>query len=212
MAMETWARGWAITREVPPPVVLAGSLRLDVGLPEHRRRYVMTDHRPAAIRSLVRRIRRPWVYVKVPAPARTVAPLLPPHWIIDEEVVMMTGPVGLEEARLPPGYTLSMDTRGDLKAVDIRDGSGAPAARGRAAAAGPLLVFDQIVTEEAHRRRGLGRCVMAVLGRAGLEAGVKEGLLVATEDGAALYRALGWSVLVPVTSAVMPDDHAPHGG
>lgn len=64
------------------------------------------------------------------------------------------------------------------------------------------MTVDQVVTEPAHRRRGLGRTVMAALERAAVERGVVRGVLVATEDGLGLYGSLGWTVDSPVTAAV----------
>jgi GNAT superfamily N-acetyltransferase len=74
------------------------------------------------------------------------------------------------------------------------------AAEGTAAVVGADAVFDRIETAPAHRRRGLGAWVMAELGRLVVERGATTGLLVASPDGAALYRRLGWTELAPVRS------------
>jgi len=65
-------------------------------------------------------------------------------------------------------------------------------------------VFDQIVTQEAHRRRGLGRMIMNGLIQRALEHGARQGALIATPDGRALYRTLGWSEWSEVTSVISP--------
>ncbi|WP_431261327.1 GNAT family N-acetyltransferase [Roseateles chitinivorans] len=85
--------------------------------------------------------------------------------------------------------------------VKIVAESGELAASGQAAIDGAFATFDQIVTVEAHRRRGLGRLVMSALSNAARDAGARQGVLVATEAGAALYKTLGWALVSPVTAA-----------
>lgn len=64
-------------------------------------------------------------------------------------------------------------------------------------------VFDQIVTEESHRRLGLGTVVMLTLDTLAKKANVTERLLVATAAGRSLYESLGWSVLAPWSTAAL---------
>jgi predicted GNAT family acetyltransferase len=66
-------------------------------------------------------------------------------------------------------------------------------------------VFDQIITEEAHRRLGLGTVVMLNLDAVAEQAGATNRLLVATAAGRALYERLGWTVLAPWSTAVLLD-------
>ena len=66
------------------------------------------------------------------------------------------------------------------------------------------FVFDRIETAPSHRRKGLGMAVMHALGSARRLASNPQ-LLVATEDGRALYARLGWTVITPVATAVIPD-------
>jgi predicted GNAT family acetyltransferase len=49
-----------------------------------------------------------------------------------------------------------------------------------------------VVTEEAHRRRGLGGLVMRTLADRALEEGAALGVLGAIDAGRALYETLGW--------------------
>lgn len=67
--------------------------------------------------------------------------------------------------------------------------------------AGRHAIFDQVVTSPAHRRLGLGRHAMAQLSQAAQARGAESGLLVATEDGRALYTSLGWRVESLMTAA-----------
>jgi len=74
------------------------------------------------------------------------------------------------------------------------------AARGRAVVVDGVAIYDHIVVEPAHRRRGLGRRVMLALQAA---TGTTQGLLVATRDGRALYETLGWRLVSSYTTAVI---------
>ncbi|MFF8614331.1 GNAT family N-acetyltransferase [Streptomyces sp. NPDC015350] len=76
--------------------------------------------------------------------------------------------------------------------VRVLDGAGATAAQGQMAFLGEEVVVDRVVTDGAHRRRGLGGFVMRTLADHALEAGAVLGILGATAAGRALYETLGW--------------------
>jgi ribosomal protein S18 acetylase RimI-like enzyme len=101
-----------------------------------------------------------------------------------------------------PPYQLETIQHGSIIEALVRADDGIVAARGKAALTGDSAVFDQIETDPQHRRRGLGRTVMGALSTAAQYAGATTGVLVATEDGRALYSALGWTLDSPMTSAV----------
>ncbi|MGI9157894.1 MAG: GNAT family N-acetyltransferase [Marmoricola sp.] len=73
-------------------------------------------------------------------------------------------------------------------------------AEGTVGLLGPDAAYDMVETLLACRRRGLASWVMTELGRAAAQRGASTGLLAATEDGAALYRSLGWVDVAPVRS------------
>lgn len=66
--------------------------------------------------------------------------------------------------------------------------------RGRAVRSQDLLVFDQIVTDPDHGRRGLASNVMRALAAAADDKTGRQAL-TATSAGHALYTSLGWSTL-----------------
>jgi GNAT superfamily N-acetyltransferase len=82
--------------------------------------------------------------------------------------------------------------------------SGDVVAGGRVALVGDVAVFDQISTQEAHQRKGLGSAVMRALENAAVDHGAGRGMLVATEAGHALYLTLDWRVYAPYTTAIAP--------
>jgi GNAT superfamily N-acetyltransferase len=110
------------------------------------------------------------------------------------------------------GYRLHTDRSGALAFARIVAETGEQAASGQVAIDDSFASFDQIVTAEAHRRKGLGRHLMAALTNMSLGFGARKGVLVATEAGAALYNALGWSMVSPVTAASHSGLHTRRAG
>jgi len=78
--------------------------------------------------------------------------------------------------------------------------TGALAASGYAAETQEVFIYDRIVTEPLHRRKGLGLAIMITLHAAKQHPSVPE-LLVATKDGRALYSTLGWETISPYSTA-----------
>ena len=194
--VETWVRGWSLTREVAPPERDSGALRVDVGWPEQKQRYVF-DHLSADVRRLAQRIHEPWILIKVCAPWEAVQPVLPIGWVIPAPGFMMSrGLEPADEPLLPQGYGFELDSRLPLTVAYIKTLAGEIAASGRlglvSGPIGRLAVFDRIRSHENHRRRGLARALMTKLGNIALANGVTRAALVATPDGRQLYSTLGW--------------------
>ncbi len=132
-----------------------------------------------------------------------------------------------EEYAVPPGVRIDRDdetlmalrhearplsTAVDLTGFDVDrvdDGDRLTVrlvAEGRVVTEGTLGVvgrdagYDMVETLPAYRRRGLAGWVMTELGRAATERGARTGLLVATAEGAGLYRSLGWTEVAPMRS------------
>ena len=120
---------------------------------------------------------------------------------LDQSPLLLEPP---EDARLPTGYRLTVEPDPPRLKVSITDSRGEPAARGGSAVVEGLAVFDQIRTHEPHRRRGLARVVMAVLQGAAFRQGVRQGGLVATPDGRALYHSMGWQLHSLYTRVEIP--------
>ena len=102
----------------------------------------------------------------------------------------------------PPSYVVEVETRGPLEDVRIKAADGEVAARGMAAIVGRDAVMHDIQTDQAHRRRGLGSVVMGALSRRAIERGAVTGLLMATTEGAYLYRKLGWTSEATMVTAI----------
>jgi predicted GNAT family acetyltransferase len=67
---------------------------------------------------------------------------------------------------------------------------------------GEDAVVHDVHTSPSFRRQGLGSVVMGVLAERAVARGATTGLLMATVDGAALYRRLGWVPQATMLTAV----------
>ncbi len=196
-----WVRGWALSRGLPPPVADHGAHRVEVGLPEQVRRFVFPAASPG-LKTLGQGIKEPWVFLKVCAPRAAVRAVLPSRWILQAHAFMMVRPVdGAATSILPLSYRLDCAGTAPAPTVRIMAEDGTCAASGGVALVQGHAIFDRIVTHEDHRRRGLGRTVMATLDQLAREHGARQGVLVATPAGRELYSPLGWTVHAPYTSA-----------
>ena len=208
VAARAWTYGWAISRRTEAPIQCAGYFRVFVGKPEQVTRYVLPhlDHEP--LQRLVSEA-VPGTWLKVCAAVESVSPLLSSHWHIHDPEFLMSTNLARSPGLAIEGYRLHTEQVGALALAKLVADTGELAASGQAAIDGAFATFDQIVTAETHRGKGLGRCIMAALSACALDRGATQGVLVATEAGAALYQALGWAMVTPVTAAsVLPSADA----
>jgi len=205
-----WIRGWAITREVAPPVAHRDGFRIDVGLPRQAARYVFPRPSPT-LSELGESLRQPWVFLKACATTEELRALLPAPWQMQPDGFMMT----CDSTRfsgsgaLAPGYALHLDddvVRTRRAHVRVVAPNGDLAASGHIVLTQGRAIYDRIVTEPAHQRRGLGSALMHALQGLAHAHGRPSGVLVATPDGRRLYESLGWRLHAPWATAVIPDD------
>lgn len=205
--VHAWLAARSIGRGLPLPVPDRGGLRVDTARPEERRRYVFA--RPTdGMRELAESIREPRIALKLAGTREELASLLPARWRIAKPGFMMIRErPDTAEDTCPGGYRLERSTTGAATAVRILTAHGELAASGYAVEYAGVFVYDRIVTEAAHRRRGLGCAVMAALGAARRSVASRP-VLVATPEGRALYAGLGWTLHSPWTTALIPDSTA----
>lgn len=199
-----WLAGRSIARSLPLPVPDHGGMRVDTGSEAETCRYVFAGPEPG-LEMLAATIHAPRTFLKMCGPGEAMLALAPAGWQLQPPGYFMTHEGPSQAAPLlAPGYRLAVDRHGAVIAARIHAQDGSVAASGYAVEAGGAFVFDRIVTHEAHRRRGLGRALMAALA-AGQGSGRARRVLVATEEGRALYTALGWRVSAPYSTIVLPD-------
>ena len=210
-----WISGWVVSRAASEPAVRRWGWTIDVGMPNHVARHVIVDADESRVRDAARQAGADgwWLKVFLPAPhagpEELVGTWLGTGWAFGEPGFLMS--VDLEPVApgpLPAGYELRTWTRGGLVRVMVVAPDGALAARGQAGLAGDVAVPDQIQTEPAHRRRGLGSVVMHALQQRAHAAGATRAVLGATTEGRALYESLGWRTNTAFASAYRVDSNA----
>ncbi|MFD7445373.1 GNAT family N-acetyltransferase [Streptomyces sp. NPDC059909] len=201
-AIRAWVDGWVVSRGAAEPVAEPWGFTIDVGLPRHTTRHVLTDGGAGAVRKVAAAARTPGRRLKVFEDPERVLAWLGPDWTPDEPGFLMRAQLRREEAVLPAGHRLRTWTYGNVTKVLVTTDDGTFAARGQIARGGAArpAVVDQIETAPGHRRKGLGSLVMRTLQNAAVEEGATAGVLGGTPDGRALYEALGWRVLAPLVS------------
>ncbi len=200
--IRTWLAARSLARGLPAPVDEFGAYRVDVHSAEEVRRWVFPAVSPG-LGQLARTITQPRHLIKLCGEPRDLLAALPPGWQLAARGHVMSGPGGMQARPSPAGYRTRVTSAAGVTAVQILAPDGALAASGHAAELDGVFIYDRIVTEPAHQRRGLGRLLMQQLGACKRDAQATE-LLVATDQGRALYEALGWSVLSAFSTAALP--------
>ncbi|ARF53610.1 GNAT family N-acetyltransferase [Streptomyces gilvosporeus] len=192
--IRTWVTGWAASRRTPPPAETPWGLALDIGNPRQVARHVLPEPDELAVRATADSVTVPHTWITLPVEPAEAAPWLPRGWVADEEESghLMATDLRVTNPTAPGGYTASTQVHYGVVYVRVDDATGAQAATGQMALLGEAVVLDRVVTEEAHRRRGLGSFVMRTLADRAVSEGATLGVLGATDDGRALYETLGW--------------------
>ncbi|MFZ6654088.1 GNAT family N-acetyltransferase [Undibacterium sp. TJN19] len=198
-----WLRTRSYARGLPAPVADHGGLRVDTGLPEELQRYVFASA-GEGLRQLGEDIVTPLVFLKLCGTEQELRALLPPRWQLQDLRYLMTGEgFNASDALLPPDYTLQLSAEATTTHARIVTDAGELAASGHAAELDGYFIYDRIVTEADHRRRGLGACLMRAL-RSTRQSSTSKQVLVATAAGQALYATLGWQICSPYVTAHIP--------
>lgn len=187
-----WGRGRAVSRLTPPPTAVPGGFRAHVDASSGRIRHVLHTFDPGLIGRIAAERTAPGGQIRIAGPTSVLHEAVPSEWVRDAAGHLMTVPFAPCPAEAPEGYRIEVTTEGDLTVARAlhRDGEAASARLGRS---GEFGVFDQVCTGPAHRRRGLGSAIMKALSNRALDLGMTTGLLVGSDEGRALYEALGWT-------------------
>lgn len=177
---------------------------METGSPDEVRRYVFADA-TVGLEEIGRSVGEPKILLKLFGSEGAMRSALPPKWQVRSEghFMILSGDMG-SVPTLCSGYEATVATHGDVIEAKVRTVDGVTVASGFAAEAGDCFVYDRVSTDEAHRRRGLARAVMKMLGAARKSPSTPQAL-VATDQGRALYVTMGWTVLSPWTTAFIPE-------
>lgn len=189
-----WVAARSLARGLPQPVADRGGLRVDTGLPGEARRYVFPGPLPG-ISQIARSEVAPRTFIKMCGSGDELLGLVTPPWRLQPPAYFMCheGAFG-SSPKLRDGYRLQVSIEHAVAVARILAEDGSLAASAHAAEYAGVFVFDRIQTAPAHRRRGLATILMAALA-ATRKSNTARPVLVATEEGRALYSSLGWTTL-----------------
>lgn len=203
--VKSWLRGWCLSREVSFPVQYKSGFNVFVGDEKQKERYVFPELNEDFFQ-LARSIDEPWVYLKVSTSSEQVMGNIPEKWKLQAQGYLMTcfHPMIFPEICLTEGYHLEFSEYNTTFVVRIVAENGEQASIGRVSLIDDVAVYDRIVTEINHQRKGLASFLLKELEKIALSKGFANNLLVATEEGKLLYENLGWKEYALHTSIVIP--------
>lgn len=202
--VEKWLKAWSLSRELPLPSRYKSGFKVKVEEEKQKERYVFPDLNEDFFQ-LSHSIDEPWIYLKVCSSPDRILKNIPERWELQPQGYMMScfGPMNIPDPYLPDGYHIECTHYNSTYAVKIIAANGEQASVGRVVLVDDLAVYDRIVTEEKHKRKGLASFLMKELEELALSKGISRNFLVATEEGKHLYEVLGWKVYSLYTSIVI---------
>jgi len=160
--LHAWLVARSLARGLPMPVPDHSGFRVDTGSEMETIRWVfpcMGD----GLKKLARTIHQPRQFVKVCDTAEALRAALPAHWSIHAPSHVMRAYGAMPRRQLADGYAIAVEQSGAVTSVRITTDTGILAASGYGAETDGVFVYDRIVTEIEHRRKGLGHVVMQTL-------------------------------------------------
>ncbi|MDP9959926.1 GNAT family N-acetyltransferase [Chryseobacterium lathyri] len=203
--IDKWLKAWSLSRKLPLPVKYKSGFKVEVGEEKQKIRYVFPEINDDFI-ELSKQIDEPWIYLKACASPDEVKDEISENWIIQPPGYMMgcSSPMNISRKNLCEGYRLEYEKYNSTTAVKIIDENGELACIGRIVLVNDLAIYDRIITEENHQRKGLATFLMQELEKIALSNGIHNNFLVATEQGKSLYETMGWELYSSYTSIVIP--------
>lgn len=195
-AVSAYVVGWAVSRGAPKPIATEFGWYVATGQAHESERHVPVRGRALDVLAVAETLRAPLACLKFAGQYADWRPLFGREWTDNPVGWFMTSTLtSTPNVPLRIG-TAQVTQDGDLIAATIML-DGEVIASGRTGMAGEWCVPDRIRTSEQHRRQGLGTTVMRLLLNEAYKEGARRAVLDASEDGRALYEAMGWSMLSP---------------
>lgn len=201
-----WGRGRAVSRLTAPPVPVPGGFEVAVGRPSREVRQVFHTYTAESLAAAAERCSAPGRQIMIAGPHDLLRDSVPATWTMDPAGHLMAVAFAPTRCRVPDEYLLSIETEGALTVARMRYVTGDLAASARLGRDGEFGVFDKVVTDPAHRRRGLGATLMRALSGHAVSLGMRWGLLVGSDEGRMLYEHLGWTFVADFPGARSKSD------
>jgi hypothetical protein len=202
LILNAWITARSIARGLPQPIAEYGGFRVDTNTDAEVRRWVFPRFGPG-IEALGRFLNEPRYFLKLCGEADELRSALPHVWVLHAPSYFMQGSGAHPQRSMPDGYRIDVRRAGMVVEARVLTNEGLLAASGYAAETQGIFIYDRIVTDPGHGRKGLGSVVMAALQSAKELAATPE-FLVATEEGRALYATLGWRTISAYSTASIP--------
>ena len=193
-----WVAARSVARGLPAPVADRGGWRVDTRSDVEDCRWVFPQV-TEELSELGAAIARPKKLIKLCGSVDQLTGALPAGWDVSATGAFMRFSGAFDRPDLRPGYLLECEQNGDVAYARILY-QGQVVATGYGAATDRAFVFDRILVDPAHRRRGLASALVAALSRGALR-DRHSVLLVASVMGVPLYERLGWDILSPYSTA-----------
>ena len=194
-----WLSARSVARGLPSPVPDHVGFRVDTNSADEVARWVFAQFGPG-VGQLAHSINEPRYFLKLCGTPEQLRAALSDRWQIEPPGYFMRARGAPPAMRLAAGYRLEFAQAGTVSEARILTDSGTLAASGYAAETDQAFIYDRIITEPEHRRKGLGSAILATLHQAKQHRSNPE-LLVATQDGRSLYTALGWETISEYSTA-----------
>jgi len=188
-----WGRGRAHSRITAQPEPIDGGYEVAVGPPSTEVRKVYHTYTPEFLAETAAALDTPGHQLMIAGPDALLRSAIPATWTMDQGGHLMTVVFAQDPYTVPADYRLVVETEGPLTVARAFHANGDHAASARLGRDGDFGVFDKVVTAPNHQRRGLGSTLMRALSLNAFALGMRYGLLVASDEGRALYEHLGWT-------------------
>ncbi len=202
--LKKWLTAWSLSRELPLPIAYKSGFKVEVGDVKQKERYVFPELNEDFIQ-LSNSINEPWIILKACASPEEIRSHVSEKWILQPQgyIMMCSHPMVFPNRHFGTEYRLESDSYNSTFVVRILTQNNEEAAIGRVVLVDDIAVYDRIITDSNHRRKGLATIIIRELEKIAISKNITKNFLVATEDGKQLYQSLGWEVCSLYTSIVI---------
>ncbi|WP_447636180.1 GNAT family N-acetyltransferase [Flavobacterium microcysteis] len=202
--LKKWLTAWSLSRELPLPIAYKSGYKVEVGDAKQKERYVFPELNEDFI-ELSSTINEPWIFLKACATPKEIRSHVSEKWTLQPQGYMMvcSHPMVFPNHNLNTEYKLEFDSYNSTYLIRILTQNNEEAAIGRVVFVDDIAIYDRIITDNNHRRKGLATIIIRELEKIAISKNSTKNFLVATEDGKQLYQSLGWEVHSLYTSIVI---------